>query len=113
MVQQADAYLGAPPPADAQRWKPTVELGRTGSRRFYGLSTSEEFDPDLRGQRGMRRLDEMRRNDPDVGAILWAIEMSMLSVDWTVERQSNSAKDEEAAVFLEQCWEDKIGRAHV
>lgn len=66
----------------------------------------EEFDPDLRGQRGMRRYDEMRRNDPDVGAILTAIEMSMLSVEWQVERGGETPTDEEAAVFLEQCMDD-------
>lgn len=88
-----------------QGFKVTAELGQVGLRRFGGY-LQEEFDPDLRGQRGMRRFDEMRRNDPDVGAILWAIEMSFLSVDWTVERAGETPADEEAATFLEQCWDD-------
>ena len=93
------------PNPDAKPVKITAEVGRVGMRRFGGYIT-EEFDPDLRGARGMKRFDEMRRNDPDVGAVLTAIEMSILSVDWVVERAGVTPQDEEAAVFLEQCWDD-------
>lgn len=48
----------------------------------------------------------MRRNDPDVGAVLTAIEMSLLSVEWYVEGQGETPQDEEAAGFLEQAWDD-------
>lgn len=99
-------YAGdAPPTPEQESFKLTAEIGKTGLRRFGGYM-QEEFDPDLRGQRGMRRFDEMRRNDPDVGAILTAIEMSMLSVEWSVERAGETPADEDAAQFLESCLED-------
>lgn len=86
-------------------FKPKVEIGKSGLRRFGGR-IDEEFDPNLRGLRGMRKYEEMRRNDPDVGAILMAIEMSLLSVDWYVEAVSEDAADVEAKDFLESCMSD-------
>lgn len=103
MVNAADNTTNSAPATSS--FKLTAEIGRSGVRRFAGWM-QEEFDPDLRGQRGMRRFDEMRRNDPDVGAILTAIEMSIQSVDWSVERAGEEKADEEAALFLEQCMND-------
>lgn len=92
-------------PSVNQSYKLTAEIGRVGNRRFGGYM-QEEFDPNLRGQRGMRRFDEMRRNDPDIGAILIAIEMSIQSVPWNTEEGGDSSADQDAAEFLWQCWHD-------
>src|SRR3972149_1953308 len=60
---------------------PFAEVGTTGLKRFGG-EVQEEFDPNLRGVRGVRVYDEMRRNDPDIGAILSAILHVALGSTW-------------------------------
>ncbi len=81
------------------------EIGTSGLRRYAGM-VDEEFDPKLKGRRGVQVFETMRRNDPDVGAILLAIKQSLLSIEWMVERGGDSPADEEAAQFLESCLED-------
>ena len=102
-----NSYVYPPYTGPSEAFRPTVEIGQTGLRRFGTAGiVDEEFDPKLKGIRGVRTFEEMRRNDPDVGAILTAIEMSILSVDWFVERAGDSPADEEAALFLKQCMDD-------
>lgn len=80
---------------------PFAEIGTTGLKRFGG-DVQEEFDPNLRGLRGVRVFDEMRRNDPDVGAILFAILHVALGSTWTVDAASQDQPDLDAAEFLKQ-----------
>lgn len=82
-----------------------AEVGTTGLRKF-GYQIDEEFDPNLKGLRGVRKFDEMRRNDPDVGAILTAVEMSIRSVQWEVTPSGETPVDKEAADFLQSCMDD-------
>jgi len=94
-----------------------IEIGSSGLRRFGGR-VEEEFDPQLRGIRAVRTFDEMRRVDPDVGAILTSIGMIIHSADWQVLPGGETPQDEEAAGFLETCmgdmshsWDDFIDEA--
>lgn len=86
------------------------ELGRIGQLRYgtngYGSIFFEEFLPELRGIKGVQAYTEMADNDATVGAILYAIEMLMRPVDFTIEPASDSAKDKEAAKFVESCMND-------
>jgi len=82
------------------------DLGVTGLMRFSGI-INEEFLLELRGIRGIRVYKEMRDNDPLIGSLLFAIDMLLRSVDWTVEpRDKGNAEDVKAAVFIEECMED-------
>lgn len=81
---------------------PFAEMGTTGLKRFGG-EVQEEFDPNLRGIRGVRVFDEMRRNDPDIGAILFAILHVTLGSQWEVAAASESQPDLDAAEFIRQC----------
>lgn len=81
------------------------ELGRIGQRR-YGGTIYEEFLPELRGKRGIAVYNEMADNDDIVGAILFAIEMLIKQCDWNIEPGGDSAKDIEAAEFVESCMND-------
>ncbi len=86
------------------------EIGRIGQLR-YGASGNgsiffEEFLPELRGTKGVHAYTEMADNDATVGAILFAIEMLMRKCPFHVEPAGNSAKDKEAAEFVESCMED-------
>lgn len=83
----------------------TAEIGRSGLRQFGGV-VSEEFDPDLRGIRGLRIFDEMRRNDPTVAMGLRLIKWVIGRVQWNVQPGGETAADKEAATFLESCMED-------
>lgn len=81
------------------------EIGRIGQRR-YGGTIYEEFLHELRGKRGIEAYREMSENDDVVGAILFAIEMLVRQCDWNVEPGGTTAKDKEAAEFVESCMDD-------
>ncbi|MCI9048557.1 MAG: hypothetical protein HFG71_15100 [Hungatella sp.] len=81
------------------------EIGRIGQRR-YGGTIYEEFLHELRGKRGIEVYREMSENDDVVGAILFAIEMLVRQCKWNVEPGGNTAKDKEAAEFVESCMND-------
>lgn len=81
------------------------ELGRIGQRRYSGVFM-EEFLPELRGSKGAEVYTEMADNDSTVGAILFAIENLMRNCEFTIEPGGNSAKDKEAAEFVQGCMDD-------
>lgn len=81
------------------------EIGRIGQRRYGGV-IYEEFLHELRGKRGIEVYREMADNDDVIGAILYAIEMLIRQTDWNVEPGGASAKDREAAEFVESCMND-------
>lgn len=86
------------------------EIGRIGQYRYYSPGSPsiffEEFLPELRGNRGVQAYQEMANNDATVGAILYAIEMLMRQCEFHIEPASDSAKDKEAAEFVESCMDD-------
>lgn len=81
------------------------EYGRTGQLRWDGIF-SEEFLPELRGIRGVKVYKEMANNDDIVGALLFSIKSLCRQVVWTVNPGGASAKDKEAAEFVESCLYD-------
>lgn len=86
------------------------EIGRIGQNRYgiHGKSSlfMEEFLPELQGINGIRVYTEMANNDATVGAELFAIENLMRHADFTIEPGGETAKDEEAAKFVESCMND-------
>lgn len=85
------------------------ETGRIGQYRYdggYGSIFCEEFLPELRGLKGIQAYREMADNDATVGAIMFAIEMLIRQCEFTVEPGGETAKDKEAAEFLESCMDD-------
>ena len=81
------------------------ELGRIGQRRYSGVFF-EEFLHELRGSKGAEVFTEMSSNDSTIGAILFAIENLMRHCEFNIEPAGNTAKDKEAAEFVEQCMND-------
>jgi len=79
-----------------------MELGLSGLNRQSGY-VFEEFLKELHGSKGVQIFKEMRDNDSTVGAVLFAIEMLIRQVDWRIEAASDSAADEGAEEFLNQC----------
>ena len=90
------------------------EYGRIGQYRYSGMFF-EEFLPELRGTRGVQTYYQMSENDDTVGAILFAIQMLMRQVDFTIEPGGPSDIDKAAAEFVEGClydmantWQDTL-----
>ncbi len=88
--------------------------GVTGLKQYSGI-VAEEFLRDLDGAKGIKVYKEMSENDAVIGAILFAIEMLVRQVTWSVEAASNDREAKADAAFLEECmtdtshtWEDFI-----
>ena len=82
-----------------------VELGATGLRQFSGY-VREEWLRELQGWRGIRIYREMEDNDPVIGAFMFAIEMLLRTVSFTMDPASQSPDDLEAAAFVDSCITD-------
>lgn len=77
-----------------------VELGGTGTEFFAGFISSEEYNPKLQGQAGLKIYDEMRRSDGMVRATMLAVTLPIRQAVWRVEPASDSPKDKEIADFV-------------
>lgn len=89
---------------------PQKEIGRIGQHRYgiqgYGSIFMEEFLPDLQGVRGVQTFEEMANNDSTVGGMLFAINMLMRKAELHIEPGGETAKDKEAAEFIDSCMYD-------
>jgi len=81
------------------------EIGRTGLKRMGG-QIHEEFLTSLKGQKAIDKYEEMRDNDPIVGASLFAIKNLVRQADWKVVPGGDRLKDEKAAEFVETAIHD-------
>ena len=69
------------------------EMGvASDSNPSWGLRI-DEFLPDLRGTRGVKRYREMAENDATIGALLSAMSLMIRSTPWRVEGGSDEARD--------------------
>lgn len=91
------------------------EFGAQGLRQYHGFVFEEWLPQLIPTARATKVYREMRDNSSVIGAFLWAIEMLLRGVEWTVEPYDESpaaAKDaeflESAMVDMSQSWEDMI-----
>lgn len=90
------------------------EIGRTGLSEFSG-QIQEDFLRELRGKEGYKRYDEMRKNSPIIGALLFAYEMALRKVSW--EFNSDEENDprldllNRARDAMSLSWNDHITEA--
>ena len=82
-----------------------AELGVTGLKR-YGNWISEEWLPELQGQRALRAYREMRDNEPVVGGVMFAIEQLIRGATWREKPFDSSRKAEAQSDFLGECRQD-------
>jgi hypothetical protein len=80
-------------------------IGSTGLNRAGGR-VYEEYLRELAGDRWRRVLREMMDQDPVIGAVLFAVEMLIRQVDWSLPPASDDPKAVEAAQFVEECLDD-------
>lgn len=84
---------------------PKKEIGMTGLVHYNG-SLDEEFLKVLKWPNSMKIYREMSDNDPIVGAMLFAVEMLIRNVNWSVKPASESPEDVETADFVQSCLHD-------
>jgi len=86
----------------------SIDLGETGvsGLRRFGPYVYEEFLTELSGQRANKTYTEMSKNDPVIGAFIFAIKMLARQIEWPVEKFSEDPADVERAEFLESCFDD-------
>lgn len=77
----------------------TYAIGESGLKQYSGYVYEEQLKA-LQGDRAVKVYDEMRNNDPVIGAILFCIEMLCRRVKWDVEAASEEKPDQEAKQFL-------------
>jgi hypothetical protein len=87
------------------RQVPRAEVGYSGLKRWGGRVT-EEFLPELQGVRGIRQYNEMRNNDPVIGAVLKATRDTARSIAWNFEPADESPEAMAWAEFGNQCLGD-------
>lgn len=81
-------------------------LGVAGDNTNNGQIRADEFLPELRGKKAIRKYREMRDNDSTVGAVMYAVEQILRDVDLHVKpaNDSDSAKVEKE--FVESIFDD-------
>lgn len=89
---------------------PEAEIGQTGLRAFSGI-IQEEIIPELAWPRSTKVYKEMRLNDPTIGAMLYAIEMTIRKVEWKVKDNGDSEKTKYVDTLfgdMEKTFEDCV-----
>jgi hypothetical protein len=87
------------------RKPPTVAIGATGLKQVGGY-IQEEYLTELAGQRWWKVVAEMSTADPTVTGILFAIQMLMRQVTFSVTPFSDAQSDKDDAAFVESCLHD-------
>lgn len=107
-------------PPSGREEDPFKELGVQGAKISSGF-VHDEFLQQLVGERGRRVYRQMRDNDATVSTIIFAIEMLLRAVEWTVSTNAEEDRDVRpgltATEFLEgvlfddmsHTWDDFIG----
>lgn len=71
-------------------------LGVAGQNTRNGQIRADEFLPELRGKKAVRKYREMRDNDSTIGAVMYSVEQILRDVDLHVKPadESDAAKRE-------------------
>ncbi len=78
-----------------------LELGVSAPQRV-AASLYDDWLPQLKGAKALKTWREMATNDATVSAILFAIDMLMREVDWTVKPADESTQAQTMADFLSE-----------
>ena len=79
----------------------TAILGISGENTINGQIRSDEFLPELRGKKAIRKYREMRDNDSTIGAVMYATEQVLRDVDLKVYACNDSPEAKREADFVE------------
>ena len=81
------------------------ELGDTGLSRWGG-SVAQDDLTELTGTQGWKLYREMRKNDPVIAAVFFAIEQSLKQASVRVKPASEKSADKDVAEFVDQARTD-------
>ena len=81
-------------------------LGVAGDNTSNGQIRADEFLPELRGKKAIRKYREMRDNDSTIGAVMYATEQVLRDVDLKVMPANDSAEAIKEAEFVESVLDD-------
>jgi hypothetical protein len=81
-------------------------LGVAGQNTLNGQIRADEFLPELRGKKAVRKYREMRDNDSTIGAVMYAVEQILRDVDLKVKPVDDSEEAKREAKFVEEVLHD-------
>ena len=81
-------------------------LGVAGDNTHNGQIRSDEFLPELRGKKAIRKYREMRDNDSTIGAVMYATEQVLRDVKLKVVAANDSAEAKAEKEFVETVLTD-------
>lgn len=81
-------------------------LGVSGDNTRNGQIRSDEFLPELRGRKAIRKYREMRDNDSTVGAVMYSVEQILRDVDLHVKAVDDSDAAKVEADFVKSVLDD-------
>ena len=81
-------------------------LGVAGDNTHNGQIRADEFLPELRGVRAIKKYREMRDNDSTIGAVMYSVEQMLRDVDLNVTPADDSDAAKKEAEFVEQVLND-------
>lgn len=84
----------------------TQILGIAGDNTHNGQIRADEFLPELRGKRAIRKYREMRDNDSTIGAVMYATEQVLRDVDIKVMPANDTTEAKKEADFVESVFSD-------
>ena len=81
-------------------------LGIAGDNTHNGQIRADEFLPELRGKKAIRKYREMRDNDSTVGAVMYSVEQILRDVDLHVKPVDDSDAAKVEADFVQSVLDD-------
>ena len=81
-------------------------LGVAGQNTRHGQIRADEFLPELRGKKAVRKFREMRDNDSTIGAVMYAVEQILRDVELKVKPVNDSEEAKREAQFVEEVLHD-------
>ena len=81
-------------------------LGVAGDNTYNGQIRADEFLPELRGKKAIRKYREMRDNDSTVGAVMYSVEQILRDVDLHVKPANDSEEAKREAEFVDSVLHD-------
>jgi Mu-like prophage protein gp29 len=81
-------------------------LGVAGQNTRNGQIRADEFLPELRGKKAVRKYREMRDNDSTIGAVMYSVEQILRDVDLHVKPANDSDAAKREAKFVEEVLHD-------
>lgn len=84
----------------------TKILGVAGDNTYNGQIRADEFLPELRGKKAIRKYREMRDNDSTIGAVMYATEQVLRDVELKVMPANDTEQAKKEAKFVESVMDD-------